>query len=45
MSSAVDSDVAFAACEVGAENTVYQKIPKTLAEMKIRIDLAGYHQL
>lgn len=38
------SDVAFAACEVGAESTVYQKIPKTLAEMKIHTDLAGYHQ-
>lgn len=45
VSSVVDSDVAFAAHEVGAESTVYQKIPKTLAEMKIRIDLAGYHQL
>lgn len=44
-SSAIDSDVAFAAHEVGAESTVYQKIPKTLAEMKIRIDLARYHQL
>ena len=43
VSSDVDSDVAFAACEVGSESTVYQKIPKTLAEMKICIDLAGYH--
>ena len=44
-SSDADSDVAFAGYEVGAESTVYQKIPKTLAEMKIRTDLAGYHQL
>ena len=46
-SSAIDSesDVAFAAYEVGAESTVYQKIPKTLAEMKIHTDLAGYYQL
>lgn len=43
--SDADSDVAFAAYEVGAESTVYQKIPKTLAEMKIHTDLAGYHQL
>lgn len=44
-SSDLDTDVAFAAYEVGAESTVYQKIPKTLAEMKIHTDLAGYHQL
>lgn len=39
----VDSDVAFTACEVRAESTVYQKIPKTLAKMKIHTDLAGYY--
>lgn len=41
----LDSDVAFAACEVGAESTVYQKIPKSLDEMKIRTDLAGFYQV
>ena len=44
-SSDADSDVAFAGYEVGDASTVFQKIPKTLAEMRIHTDLAGYYQL